>query len=445
MRAPSPRQASRRPYAAVSCLECHAPRLLFDAVLSQLREAQARARAAAGGPSEQGEGIDGAGPPATPQAPSKRGMDRVDDFLEKLARLCPLSGAAHYVVLEQAERLRAPRANFQVLLALMRARELAGANVHVVLVSRLGWDSFSACSSTGAAEPMPLAFPAYSDADLVRVLAQMRYPLRSEENGEEESDERRLYARFAGVAIATLARATTSARELHAAVGELWTEALAGPAGAAPWEAPRAAQEAVLLRASKRAGEMLEHGAQCVALGPFPVAREAKAAAGGSGLDSAALPETLELPFVSKLLLLAAHIASRNTASLDSALFTTTGSVRKRPRRSAAAMAKKQEAADQRWLAGPGTFALERMYAVYACIVDAEWGEEGLPASVKEPTSNLLAQVASLAAVNLLATAGGDPLDASARFRCNVGDDVIEAVARQVGFPLHKYAIRQAA
>ena len=108
-------------------------------------------------------------------------------------------------------------------------------------------------------------------------------------------------------------------------------------------------------------------------------------------------------------------------------------------------MAATQEAADAKWLSGPGVFALERLYAIYACIVDAEWGEDGLPTSVKDPTADLLSQVASLAAVNLLATAGGDPLDASARFRCNVGDEVIESVARQVGFPLHKYAVRQAA
>eukprot|EP00793_Prasinoderma_coloniale_P003317 PRCOL_00005952-RA len=460
--------AARRRHAAVSCLECHSVRLLFTAVLKQLRAAgagdgpgAARQRADAEGAGDRAPAEIAGESPAeggcaaaegAEEASGRRryGVDRVDDFLEKLARACPLDGPTHYIVLEQAERLRT-RAAFPALLALMRARELAGANVHVVLVSRSGWDEYEAFGPTGGAEPIPVAFPAYSDADLVRVLAQMRYPLGDTGGAASTADgdaERELYCRFASVCIATLARATTSARELHAVVGELWAEAAARSVAAKNlWSLPSREQEATLQWVRKRAKAVLESGGQCVALGPFPEARarEDALAREGAPASTRAGAAALELPFVSKLLLLAAHIASRNAQSLDSALFTSTGAVRKRRKRSAAAMAATQEAADAKWLSGPGVFALERLYAIYACIVDAEWGEDGLPTSVKDPTADLLSQVASLAAVNLLATAGGDPLDASARFRCNVGDEVIESVARQVGFPLHKYAVRQAA
>jgi hypothetical protein len=140
--------------AYVLCAESAKPRHVYSSILSQL----------AGSKRKRSSGF----------AP-EHACDSCNDFLLKLPAHCPLAGPAKFVVLDQAQRL----GKASMLGTILRARELAHANISVVLVSSYGWGSGAFQS-----EPRPgacVAFPAYSQEQMLQILAQGQPPCEPDE------------------------------------------------------------------------------------------------------------------------------------------------------------------------------------------------------------------------------------------------------------------------
>ncbi|KAG0463799.1 hypothetical protein HPP92_019868 [Vanilla planifolia] len=155
-----------------------------------------------------------------------------------------------------------------------------------------------------------------------------------------------------------------------------------------------------------------------------------------------------------KYLLLSAFIASRNPATLDAALFDSSGclSNRKRKRSSMTSMNQKDNMAEEILLKGPGTFPLERLLAIFQCIahvgetmaedeqiencITAEGGSVGL-------TSDVLLELSSLCIANFICKGGSCPIEGSARYRCIIDEEMAVKVARSINFPLSSYLYRR--
>lgn len=94
-------------------------------------------------------------------------------------------------------------------------------------------------------------------------------------------------------------------------------------------------------------------------------------------------------------------------------------------------LSKRQHRKIERRLLGPQVFVLERLLAIFNAI---------LPHPVVS-TVDLMTQIATLASLRLLVrtSAGGDVLEAQAKWRVNVGAEFVGNVARSVGFDVENY------
>ncbi|GBG66319.1 hypothetical protein CBR_g58810 [Chara braunii] len=119
---------------------------------------------------------------------------------------------------------------------------------------------------------------------------------------------------------------------------------------------------------------------------------------------------------------------------------------------------RQELAIKEKRMRGPSAFPLERLLAIFKCIVEMNldqnsvWGRENLSGLARggcpegrlsdggmELSADVFMQISTLVATNLLSKSGSDPLDSRANYRCNIDEDLIEKVAMDVKFPLHRY------
>lgn len=132
----------------------------------------------------------------------------------------------------------------------------------------------------------------------------------------------------------------------------------------------------------------------------------------------------MELPFYSKYLLIGSYIASFNPASEDKRLFLKNhGKIKKsgRPRTEKV----------KHHLIGPKPFGLQRLFAIVSSILDDD---------KFNLNADLFIEVASLVRMNLLTQISEDMLD-GASFKCNVGLQFIDVIAKNVQFPIRNYLV----
>lgn len=119
-------------------------------------------------------------------------------------------------------------------------------------------------------------------------------------------------------------------------------------------------------------------------------------------------------------------------------------------RNASSAMEKKEAEAHERQLKGPGSFPLERLLAIFRCIVvesnsapkqgflhplsSFNYGtsgeeREGEGEVTEELTADVLMQLSTLVSVNLLCKSSTNPLEGSTRYRCNVEGELIQKVS----------------
>lgn len=146
----------------------------------------------------------------------------------------------------------------------------------------------------------------------------------------------------------------------------------------------------------------------------------------------------LQLPLLSKYLLIAAFLASERPSEEDITLYAakSKGAKSKKQREqegsstvtATATMAKSTGAK-----AGSGVFPLERLISIFSHTVTV-----ALPSRHAARTSNisLIGTIATLVRLNLLSEVRSGVASLSPSYRCHVGVDVAQSIAKEVSFPL---------
>ncbi|WVZ05570.1 hypothetical protein V8G54_018916 [Vigna mungo] len=135
-----------------------------------------------------------------------------------------------------------------------------------------------------------------------------------------------------------------------------------------------------------------------------------------------------------KYLLISAFLASRNPATLDASLFDSKGGSdnRKRKRKpSEKAMERKETLEEELLMKGPGTFPLERLLAIFQCLVSVAEDEEepnndgfGVEGGSAGLMSDVLLQLSSLCNANFIFKGRSCPIEGSTRYRSTISEDL---------------------
>jgi len=386
------------------------------------------------------------GAPAARRGPQLR----PEDFLALLRGAG--GGRPAVAVVEGAERLAADGAGGALALLLglpdllpdpCRLGESAGAlpEVLVVLVSAVGWDGFRGRNGPGAstAEPLEVLLPQATPGELRRLLLAEEPP--------EGARWARAWPGFVESLVPSLAHTSSSVHDARALAEELF------PMYCRPLEAagdrlptPRALLSACLpewkatVQAFNREGvfgilKLRRERASAAA-----AAAAAPATDGGAPAGPVAPAGTFSgAPYFTKVLMLAAYVASANPTTADRRVFGRGD--RKRRRADPQAQGRQADAAAEAKLQGPGSFTLDRLLAIFSCLVRGEWGGAGEDWRVIEKGAHAqetYSQVRNLVSLRLLEQSGGDLLE-GARYRCNLDEQVAREIAKGINIHLSTY------
>lgn len=367
-------------HAVINCVEACTPRLMFEQLLWQLQ--------------------DGGRTRARPRC------DSLAAFVLELRELVDAIDAdaprTTYIVLDNAERLRE---STDVLAALLRLGELTRAAVCPVLISTLIWEKFR--GGTGFTEPYVVHFPAYSKADTLAIL-ELDCP---------EPADLELFKQFTTLLFDVFhgpCRDLNELRHLAALLFPLY----------------RAPVDDNTLAASNTAAlykSISPHFKQQLSRLYLRETSTAEWSAAQTEQTQAASSRThVELPFLSKHLVVGAYLASFNPASSDVRMFAKRQSSARGRRAS-----KKSRVSEKtpQLLVGPKSFPLERLLAIVFSLMEVR-----ISASAE-----VYSQLSSLVTLGLLSLAsGGDNLDAP-RYKCMMTYAEVSKVASSLGLQLRNY------
>eukprot|EP00038_Savillea_parva_P012042 m.201820 g.201820 ORF g.201820 m.201820 type:complete len:442 (-) comp21553_c0_seq1:17-1342(-) len=372
--------ASGLPHAAVSCVEACSPRLLFEQVLWQLQP--------------------------HPWWSHKR--PRCDSLAAFIVALGGLVDSVHdpspktcYVVFDDADRLRGLPS---LLPALLRLRELANVTVCPILISTIIWEKFR--GGTGYTEPYLVHFPAYTKEATLEILA-LDCPQQSVAD---------MHHQFCSLLFDVFHGPCRDLNELR------HLTALLFPLYRAPVDEGRLSAG----NASALYKNIAPHFKQ--QLSRLYLRQTSTAEWSAVAQDAGQISDTaqIELPFMSKHLVVAAYLASYNPASTDVRMFA------KRQTRSGGQRAsKKSRHVDKtpQFLVGPKPFPLERLLAILFSLMEAR-----IPASAE-----VYSQLSSLVTLGLLSlSSGGDNLDAP-RYKSMMTYTEVSKIAATLEIDLRGY------
>ncbi|OHE96163.1 origin recognition complex subunit Orc5 [Colletotrichum orchidophilum] len=163
-------------------------------------------------------------------------------------------------------------------------------------------------------------------------------------------------------------------------------------------------------------------------------------------LSTATAELTTLLPTTTRLLLLAAYLASHNAPRHDLTLFSTYHHGRRKRRGGGFVVPKRGRPSKHkkisRKLLGAHAFVLERMLAIFAA-VRSEWAADGGLTTGSVVDGDVGMAISTLASLRLLMKVGtgGDPMDRGGKWRINVGWDIIRGVGRSVGIEVEEWLI----
>nr|XP_029153813.1 origin of replication complex subunit 5 isoform X2 [Arachis hypogaea] len=147
-----------------------------------------------------------------------------------------------------------------------------------------------------------------------------------------------------------------------------------------------------------------------------------------------------------KYLLISAFLASRNPATLDASLFDSKGGSdnRKRKRKPSEKVPERKESLEEELLMkGPGSFPLERLLAIFQCIVSVAEDSSDEDKQSGELMSDVLLQLSSLCNAKFIFKGRSCPIEGSVRYRSTVSEDLALKVARSLKFPLSSYLYKR--
>ncbi|DBB06530.1 TPA: hypothetical protein ACH3X1_012075 [Trebouxia sp. C0004] len=267
--------------------------------------------------------------------------------------VAPPQKPAKYIVVDHVERI----ADSDLLAVLLKAREITGASVGLILISSVSWgSSIFECDTLRVVRPMQLPFPAYEDDVLTKIIAL----------GCPSKEDVESYVRFIGSYMYDFARVSRRLEDLQKVIQNLYPVYLQ-PVRDGKIESDNAtALFAAFAPHFREAVANFTYGAAAATIVPKHHKPRADAKP-TSGLD-------FELPYNSKLLLLAAYIASRNRPNLDKRLFDTGPG--KRRRNNAMASDRQAEGAKEAQLRGPITFPQERLLSYFWNLLKSEGADD---------------------------------------------------------------------
>jgi len=143
------------------------------------------------------------------------------------------------------------------------------------------------------------------------------------------------------------------------------------------------------------------------------------------------------LPYYPSYLLISAYLASHNPPRHDITAFSQTSLTKRRKRGGGTALTSHRASKHRkisRKLLGPQAFPLERLLAIFRSV---------LPHDMKGGGADIMCMVATLVGLRLIvgAGAGGDVLDGCGKWRCIVGWDFVNNVARGIQCDLESYLV----
>ena len=318
------------------------------------------------------------------------------DFVQKISQM---SQKKLVIVLKNADRLRG--LDPLLLPGLMRLHELvSNVDVSVVLVSNFPWPKWRLNTHLAGSTPVHVFLKPYNRNQLGQIL---------HENLQDFDEPQVLKDNFVELILSVFQPVCKSYPQFKRASNLLWPVYIK-PTKEAPKVEPENARSLYRCVESEVKKVMANiHYQEATSM---------------MTEDSKSKRLGVELPFLSKFLLLASYLASYNPASTDKRFF-----MRSRSGRIVKKSSKLRQQAHQRssQLLGPKLFDLNRMLAIFHVIVDQK-----VSASFE-----IQSQVASLVTLQMLSQSGED-LDLP-KYKCNVGLDFIRQVAKNVGFELHRY------
>ncbi|KAI3853494.1 hypothetical protein MKW92_053443 [Papaver armeniacum] len=426
----------KRPFIYSSCHTCYCPRVLFETVLNQL-------------PHRRNSGsVKRCEKPADFVNLLQDGMSEfINNLKGNSSKLDSeelkeqgSTGTMIYFIFDNMELVRRWPKYLEITSMLFKLYEiLKMAEVGFIFISNSSLDTYHV--NTGFAEPMPVLFPDYREEDLRKIF------LRNQPN-------QKLYSSFLDVVFNSFYRMTKRVDELSIAFAPLfqkYCELLSDKKGSVSSEDKK---RSLFNRFREHIAPALN---EIFKVPSHPNSFKIEAIKEKVKRRDAEVTDDIEfhMPISAKYLLISAFIASRNPATLDAALFDSTGGGdnRKRKRKMSETSKEKKELAEQELIMkGPGTFPLERLLAIFQCISSvAEFSLENEQQVEDEIVSggdtgimsDVLLQLSTLCNANYIGKGGSCPLEGSTRYRSTISEEMTLKVARSVNFPLSKYLYRR--
>ncbi|XP_025694651.1 LOW QUALITY PROTEIN: origin of replication complex subunit 5-like [Arachis hypogaea] len=434
-----------RPLVYSSCRTCYNPRILFESILNQLH---LHRRSAANGYSN-----------------AKR-CERPSDFVnflrealtnainnlkeksEKLMSSKTMRGGIGnmiYLVFDNFQLVREWDKSSTILPLLFNLYDmLKMPEVGLIFISNSSPDTFY--SNMGYVEPIPVYFPDYVEADIRKIL------LRNQANPK-------LYSSFLDVSLRPFFRITRQINELSTAfkpLYEKYCEPLSDKSIVPNEDMKRRLFSHIMLHVSSSLNEIFK--VSSLPLSKVESSKETTQKGTPRKLEHC--EEVAKLDFhmstSAKYLLISAFLASRNPATLDASLFDSKGGSdnRKRKRKPSEKVPEKKESLEEELLMkGPGSFPLERLLAIFQCIVsvadDPSDEEEqngfglGVEGACGDLMSDVLLQLSSLCNAKFMFKGRSCPIEGSTRYRSSISEDLALKVARSLKFPLSSYLYKR--
>ncbi|XP_061360055.1 origin of replication complex subunit 5 [Gastrolobium bilobum] len=428
-----------RPLVYSSCRTCYNQRILFESIINQLLL-------------HRKNGANGYLSAKRCERPSdfvnflREALTNVINNLKEKSNKMVQRGIGNmiYLVFDNFQLVREWDKSSTILPLLFNLHDLLKMpEVGVIFISSTSPDTFY--SNMGYVEPIPIYFPDYTEGDIRQIL------LRNQAN-------QKLYSSFLDVALRPFCRITRQVDELSTAfrpLYEKYCEPLSDK-GVVPGEdMKRRLFSHIKPRIASAMNEIFK--VSSLPSTEVETCKETKRKGIPKKLEQS--EEIGELDFhmstSAKYLLISAFLASRNPATLDASLFDSKGGSdnRKRKRKASAKELEKKESLEEELLMkGPGTFPLERLLAIFQCLVsvaeepsdEEEQNNDGLGFQGGNGglMSGVLFQLSSLCNANFIFKGRSCPLEGSTRYRSTISEDLVLKVARSLKFPLSKYLYR---
>ncbi|KAF6023863.1 ORC5 [Bugula neritina] len=369
------------PHVLIHCAEFYTQKLIYEHILTQLNR--------------------------TNQPAGKcEDMNSFVRLLHQTLKHERYTNTTAYLVFERAEKLRSLPAN--VLPALLRLKELSQSQVCVILESEIPWENFRQFP-TGYREPITLHFSPYSKDDLIEILSSL----------VPDDTDKDFYTNYCHLIVNVFFTITRNLRELKYLANMNFkkycepvnTGAVAATNHRALWKAIE---------------PQLKTAINSIYLHEMSSSQWEKVQAEDEGaikLTDCNLKQSVELPYFSKYLLIAAYLASYNPAKSDRKFFVKNcGRLRKQT------LTKNPDKTSNQ-IIGPKQFQLDRLMAIFYSIVEGK----------VMPTTHLYTQISNLVSLQLLATVSGESQFDSPKYKCLATLEFIQSVSRTVEFQILHY------